>query len=89
MSQSSFLSLPTELHNLILSHLTKASSLHAISQTCRYLSVLVAPYLSISAVKSKNSIALRWATSVNNTELMTRLLHADVIVSAIDNCLGI
>ncbi|KAF8535876.1 hypothetical protein BDD12DRAFT_853539 [Trichophaea hybrida] len=89
MSRSSFLSLPTKLRNLILSHLTKASSLHAVSQTCRYLSVLVAPHLFISAVKSKNSIALRWATSVNNTELMTRLLHAGVNVSAKDNCLGI
>jgi ankyrin repeat protein len=81
MSWPSFLSLPTELHNLILSHLTQACSLYAVSQTCRYLSILVAPYLFNSAVNAKDSYALRWATSVNNTELMTRLLRAGVDVT--------
>jgi ankyrin repeat protein len=81
-SRSSFLSLPTELHNLILSHLSEAYNLHAVSRTCRYLSTLVAPYLFSSAVKAKHSHALRWAASVNNVEFMTRLLRAGVDVSA-------
>jgi ankyrin repeat protein len=85
MSRSPFLSLPTEIHNLIFSYLKKARKLYALSRTCRYFSVLAAPYLFKLAVKKKNAYVLRWAASINNATLMQRLLHAGVDVSATES----
>ncbi|KAF8538810.1 ankyrin repeat-containing domain protein [Trichophaea hybrida] len=89
MSRSPFLSLPPELHALIFSHLSQARCLYFVSLTSRYLSILAAPHLFKLAITERNAYALRWAASVNNTSLMTRLLHAGVDASAtevIDGC---
>ncbi|KAF8542160.1 ankyrin repeat-containing domain protein [Trichophaea hybrida] len=85
MSQSPFLSLPPELHNLIFSNLSQARTLYTLSRTCRHFSILAAPFLLKFAVQAKDSYVLRWAASVNNTELMKRLLHAGVDVSATES----
>jgi len=89
MSRSPFLELPPELHALIFSHLSQARSLYFVSLTSRYLSILAAPHLFKFAITERNAYTLRWAASVNNTSLMTRLLHAGVDASAtevIDGC---
>jgi ankyrin repeat protein len=79
---SPILSLPIELHYIILSNINEARNLYSLLCSCRHFSIVVAPYLWTLAVHDKAAYPFRWAAHVNNVSLMRRLVCAGVDIFA-------